>query len=173
MADHVIIGTMVDGIDRPSLGDEVARVAFGFFELDTPKPDRRWFGAAGWADGLAAVEVRCSVLGVELWIDTDRGTPEAQLPNELRRRIAVADVLTKYLVDEGFYVHVPWTASIEAFDCTVLVDQDPVVFHCYGVNDGAWVGTARFSRATITLKAFGHLVVSSLRVGLPGAVEQN
>lgn len=121
-------------------------VPFSFYEASN--------GSVRWAGGFAGdgslVEVISLVDGDEVSVQSSRTEPE--LPQHLRRRAAVHDLLWNHVLGGDGDLDLPYSVTIEADDRVVSVDGES--HHVPGMRiagDRQWVGTLRLGDVTVKI----------------------
>lgn len=123
-----------------------ALAPFSFYEASNGT--ERWAG--GFAGDGSLVEVISLVGGDEVSVQTSRTEPE--LPQHLRRRAAVHDLLWNHVLGGDGDLDLPYSVTIDADDRVVRVNGE--IHHVPGMRiagDRQWVGTLRLGDVTVKI----------------------
>jgi hypothetical protein len=118
--------------------DAAARASFAFYEPSNG--NERWAG--GFALDGSQIEVIALVDGDEVSVETSR--PERAIPDAVRRRSAIADLLWRHALSGDAEMALPYAITVEADDRVVTVDTE--TYTVYGMRiagEPKWVGTTR------------------------------
>jgi hypothetical protein len=111
-------------------------------------------GSERWAGGFSAdgshLEVIALVDGVEVSVDSSRaeGGPRAAV----RRRLAIADLLWRHILESDGELTLPYSVTIEAVDRAVTVDGEVRTVPGMRIEGQVrWVGMARLDDVTVKI----------------------
>jgi hypothetical protein len=138
--------------------DAAERATFAFYEPSNGS--ERWAG--GFASDGTHIEVIAIVDGDEVSVESSR--PERAIPDVVRRRLAIAEMLWRHGLDGDAELTLPYSVTVEADDRAVTVDDEIHTVHGMRIEgESEWVGTMRLGDVTVKITTASPAALS-LRV---------
>ena len=109
--------------------DAAARASFMVYEPDNVTS--RWAG--GFSFDGSVIEVMGALAGDEVSVETSR--PDRSRPDDLQQRIAISELIWRYVLGDTNEFDLPYSVTIEADARAVMVDS--VTHTVHGMRVGA------------------------------------
>ncbi len=137
---------------QPSRRAAAALASFTFFEPD--RVDVRWAG--GFAAGGTHIEILGSIAGDEVSVETSTNDS----PPDLRRRVALADLLWQHLLADSTALVLPYAITVEEDDRQIMIDGVQRTGRGMLVGEQRWVGFVDLDNVVVKISTTARAALS-------------